>query len=259
MADATVVARYGGRQVQLAMDVTGGVDGVAPAVFVTDPASSDLWFPEGTAVKIEAQPRTGFGFLKWTGALAGQPNPATLTVNGPTQAGADFTLTYALAARTVEISAAHSEEVDLQVENANLPVAWKIVQGGLPEGLALASSGRITGSAMETGTFPVVVQATDAIGLTASATLTLVVDEPVIAVDALASTFLLVGPSLTDDQLRYLDRTGNASGTYDLGDFRAWVLAHPGLPLSAPARALLASPTVFRIGNVGTVGTGRRP
>jgi hypothetical protein len=36
----------------------------------------------------------------------------------------------------------------------------------------------------------------------------------------------------------FLDRQGNADGAYDLGDFRAWVLANPSLPLSAELRAL---------------------
>ena len=35
-----------------------------------------------------------------------------------------------------------------------------------------------------------------------------------------------------------------ADGTYDLGDFRAWILAHPDLPLTAEVLALVGPRTV---------------
>jgi M6 family metalloprotease-like protein len=252
MEDVTLVARYGGSpQVELSVTQTGGVNGVAPATFSTDPTSSDLWFVPGTTVKVEAVPRTGFSFLRWMGALAGQPNPATLVLEGPTQAGADFELTYGVAARTVEMVAAEEQEIDLQADNANDPVTWSLVSGQVPDGLVLDQAGRIIGAAFATGTFPLVVQATDALGLTASASLSLVISEPVIPLDALASAFLTVGPVMTHNQNRYLDKIGNNNGVYDLGDYRSWVLAHPSLPLTAPANALLASPRVIHVGPVG--------
>ncbi|MCG6954444.1 MAG: M6 family metalloprotease domain-containing protein [Gemmatimonadetes bacterium] len=249
MEDVTVLARYGEpRQAELAVTQTGGVNGVTPATFSTEPPSSGLWFVPGTTVKIEAVPHTGFRFLQWTGALAGQPNPATLMLDGPTQAGADFELTYGVAARTVEMVAAEAQEIDLQADNANDPVTWSLASGQLPDGLVMDQAGRILGAALVTGTFPLVVQATDALGLTASASVSLVISEPVISLDALASKFLMVGPVMTNNQRIYLDRVGNDNGLYDLGDFRSWVLSHPSLPLTAPARALIASPRVIHVG-----------
>jgi M6 family metalloprotease-like protein len=247
MTDTTLVASYSGTQWQLAMDVTGGINGVSPVVFITDPTAPDLWFTPGVTVSIQAQARTGFEFLGWTGVLAGQPNPATLVMDSPKQAGADFDLTYALSARTVDLVAAEDQVTDLQVENANAPVTWSIVSGQLPDGLTLAQTGKVVGAPLATGTFQVVVQAKDAIGLTASASLTLDVSEPVIPLNVLASSFLQVGPVPTQYQKKYLDIVGNDDGVYDLGDLRAWVLAHPGLPETAPAKAGVASPRVIRL------------
>jgi len=69
------------------------------------------------------------------------------------------------------------------------------------------------------------------------------VDDAVIPAANLASVFLLTGPALTTAQSTYVDRRGNNDGTYDLGDFRAWILAHPGLRLTEPMRALLGPRT----------------
>jgi hypothetical protein len=97
----------------------------------------------------------------------------------------------------------------------------------------MSGTGRITGASTDVGTFAVTVEATDANGLPASAVVSLDVGVPQIPIGALASAFLLSGPQLTPVQLAFLDRQGNSMSGYDVGDFRAWVLANPTLPLSA--------------------------
>jgi hypothetical protein len=67
---------------------------------------------------------------------------------------------------------------------------------------------------------------------------------PQIPIGALASSFLLSGPELTPVQLAFLDRQGNSMAGYDIGDFRAWVLANPTLPLSASLAGPAAPRTV---------------
>lgn len=237
--DATFTARYGGREIQLAVALTGGVSGILPGSIVSDPPTEDLWFPEGTTVSLLAVARGGFDFLEWTGALAGQPNPATVTMDAPVQAGASFELTYALPDATLPIEAALRLDESLEPVNGNAPYTWTLLAGALPEGVGLDESGHLMGSAQETGTFPLELRVRDAIGLTADGTITLLVQAPLIPVLQLASPFLLAGPALTAEQKAFLDRQGNQDLNYDLGDFRAWVLANPGLPLSAAARALL--------------------
>lgn len=242
ISDVELVAGYGGRQVALSLEVSGGVNGVEPGTLVTEPASEDLWFEEGAAVEFEAVAQTGFRFLTWTGGLAGRPNPTTLTMDAPLSAGADFELTYEVPSTTVELSAAVSQDLTLTVENGTAPFAWRRLDGELPEGLRLGGDGRLTGAAMETGAFPVTLEATDALGLTGQGTVTLEVAEPELSISQLASPFLLVGDALDDLQRQYLNRVGNGQGGYDLGDFRVWVLDHPGLPLSGVVKALIAEP-----------------
>lgn len=81
--------------------------------------------------------------------------------------------------------------------------------------------------------FALIVEATDAQGLTGTATVTLNVGSPSFSIGQLASAFLLGGQPLDSVQSTFLDLQGNGNATYDLGDFRAWILANPSLPLSA--------------------------
>lgn len=240
LEDVTLTALYSGRQVELAMDVLGGVNGVVPGTFSSVPASEDLWFSEGVTASVQAVPSRGFDFREWSGVLAGQPNPGTVTMDGPTSAGASFELTYRLPAGPVTISAAEPQNRLLAPENGTAPYTWTVESGELARGLALDANGRLTGVALETGTWELQVEVRDALGLTTRGVFGLRVDAPVIPVAQLGAPFLGTGPSLTPAQERFLDEQGNRSGAYDLGDFRAWVLANPGVILSAPLRALVA-------------------
>ncbi len=256
LEDLTLTARFGGTEVELALDLTGGVNGVTPAAFETDPVAEGLWFEEGTSVSIRAVPRTGFRFLQWTGALEGQPNPASLVMEGPVHAGADFELTFRAAQAEVRVTATVSESITLVPENGTEPYYWRIVEGRMPVGMFFDGSGTVTGAALEVGDFPMTVEVRDAIGLTAQGTLLLEVVEPVFPVQQLASPFLLTNLPMSEAQVRYLDRVGNGNGTYDLGDLRAWILAHPGLPLTAELLALVADPKRVSI-PTGPPGGGR--
>jgi hypothetical protein len=209
------------------------VNGVVPGTLQATPASSDLWFAPSTGVQLTATAQTGFSFLAWTGSLAGQPNPASVVMNAPVFGGADFGLIYSVADAQLTLTAAEPQDLQMAAQNGTAPVTWSLLAGPLPSGLTLSSSGRLTGASLDLGSFPVSIEAVDALGLADAATLTLVVSEPTIAVAALASSFLLEGPSLTSVQQQFLDRQGNQGGDFDLGDFRAWVLTHPSLPLSA--------------------------
>ncbi|MGD8319474.1 MAG: M6 family metalloprotease domain-containing protein [Gemmatimonadota bacterium] len=237
--DAAYVARYGGEQVQLAVTLNDGVDGVTPATFVSDPPSEDLWYADGTQVTLQVVPRTGFAFLQWTGALAGQPNPAVVTMNGPLSAGADFQVTYKVPTGTVSFPAAQVQNMILKPDNGTPPFRWTILSGTPPDGVNLDAFGGLTGTALEVGTFPVDVEVKDAIGLTGQGTVTLDVGLPEGSVMDMAGAFLLSSPAMDKAHQRFFDAQGNQNGSYDLGDFRAWVLAHPEYPLTAPQSAVV--------------------
>jgi M6 family metalloprotease-like protein len=234
LSGETFTATYGGREVHLDIALIGPVEGISPGSVDFTPGDEEGWVPEGETVVLLAQPRTGFGFLEWTGTLAGRPNPVTLTPDAPLQAGALFELTFSVASNSPsqEIEAATTHFLLLTVENANPPVTWSLVSGTLPQGMALEPVGRIAGAAMERGTFPLSFNARDAIGLEADLSLDLVVVDPEISIERLASPFLLSGAALDFNEKSYLDREGNRNGVYDLGDFRAFFLRNPDLPVS---------------------------
>jgi hypothetical protein len=234
-------ATYGGREVHLDIALTSPAAGISPGGIEFDPGDEEGWVPEGETVVLLAQPRTGFGFLEWTGTLAGHPNPTTVTADGPMQAGARFDLTFSTVSNppSVEIGAATTHFLALEVQNANPPVSWTLTDGALPQGMVLDPIGRISGAAMELGTFPLVFHVRDAIGLEAGLSLDLVVVDPEISIERLASPFLLTGAPLDFNEKTYLDREGNRNGVYDLGDFRAFFLRNPDLPMSGDIQGII--------------------
>jgi M6 family metalloprotease-like protein len=233
VVDTDYEAAFGAIQYQLAIPMSGGINGVAPGIITTTPASSDLWFSPSTVVNLSIAPKTGFSFLDWTDALAGQPNPTTVTLDAPIFGGANFQLTYAIADLDLAIPAAVAQDLQLVAANANPPILWSVVAGSLPPGLDLSQVGRLSGAAVAAGSFQVTVEATDGIGLTDQASIDLQVADPTLPIAGLAAHFLLSGPALDYLQEAYVDHHGNGNGAYDLGDFRAWILAHPTLPMSA--------------------------
>ena len=238
LEDTGLVAEYGGREFELAIELVGGAHGVVPGALNTEPESGDLWFEEGTQVIVEALATTGFDFVAWTGALDGQSNPATIALTAPLAAQATFTLTYAIPPTRVDVPAATLVDIRFEVENGNNPITWTRASGELPDGLTFDSLGRLSGSALELGSFPLDLVARDALGLLAEATITLEIGDPGISLSQLASRFLGVGEPLTSLQEDLLDNVGNRSGGYDLGDFRAWVLANIDLPFTAALSVL---------------------
>jgi hypothetical protein len=133
----------------------------------------------------------------------------------------------------VDLVATVPPNVQLTAPGGTAPISWTVVGGTPPGGIAVQLDGRVTGAALDLGMFSLVVEATDALGLTGTATVTLNVTAPSFSIDLLAAAFLLGGPQLDSAQAVFLDRQGNANDAYDLGDFRAWILANPMLPLSA--------------------------
>ncbi len=229
LEDAFFTATYGGREYFLDVTPTSPVPGIVPGYIEFAGGDGMGWVPEGETVTATASPRTGFEFLEWIGAFQGLPNPAPFTPTGPVQAEAVFGVTFSAESNpsTVELAGGIYHRLILSVENANLPVNWNLLSGNLPSSMTLNLTGSIQGTPMARGEFPMTLQALDAIGLRAFLPLTLVVEDPEIPVDALASAFLFTGPYLSASTRNYLDNGGNGNSAYDLGDFRAYVLRNP--------------------------------
>ena len=242
LADATLTASYGNSEVSFDITLESPVPGVVPGVVVLNPDSEAGWIREALNVSVEAQPNTGMAFRDWTGALAGQPNPTTVVITAPSTATARFDLTYTVssdAGMQLNVGAASDVDIRFTVANANQPVTW--VASGLPPGLSFtdATVGALTGAPLAMGDFAMDVRATDAIGLTDSIDVALTVGPPDVGLQVMAEPFMSVGVVNTALET-FLDLEGDGDGTYDLGDFRTWVLGNPNHPVNTPAVAAAA-------------------
>ncbi|HEX9885859.1 MAG TPA: M6 family metalloprotease domain-containing protein, partial [Longimicrobiales bacterium] len=240
--DVQLTAVFGGEEVRLRVDVDGEDFGVPQGTVASLPAGlleeDGSWFLAGTSLSLQANPITGYGFQEWLGPVAGQGNPALLTLDEPADVTAVFALTYSVPEElAVELVAARPAEVYLVAENANLPVKWFLDQGALPQGLALDDDGRLVGAPIETGTFAVVLRARDSYGLTALGSVVVDVSAPTISLRDLTGPLLGQPHGLAQLQRDYLDFDGNRNGVYDLGDFRAFILAYPDAPETAQEMA----------------------
>lgn len=235
LSDSVLVASYGGSDVRYDVSLTGPEEGVEPGSVSLDPGCGS-WVPQGTTVRVEVEARTGFEFVEWGGDFAGRDNPFFIESAGPREAEARFDLTYSVASNPtmVDLVAGTEQEIVLQVSNGNPPVTWSVVEGGLPPGLRLTAGGTLAGVALEEGSYPVGLRARDAIGLEAELNLDLSVEEPVLGLLSLAAPFLGGGDPPDEAQEAYLDWSGNRNTAYDIGDFRAYVQAHPDAPDTAP-------------------------
>jgi M6 family metalloprotease-like protein len=231
LEDATLTARYGGREFLVDVDAVSPAQGIVPGFIEFLGGDDGGWVPDGESVLVTATPRTGFQFLQWVGDLAGNANPASITPTGPVTTDAMFGVTFSAQSNppAIDLLGGLGHTVSLTVENANAPVAWTLISGTLPEQMTLNPSGTIFGTPLRGGEFPMTLRVRDAIGLETFLPLTLVVGDPALPVDALASAFLHSGPFLDADTRKYLDNEGNQNNAYDLGDLRAYVLRNPGL------------------------------
>lgn len=103
-------------------------------------------------------------------------NSATLTVNA---ASATLQVTTTQLAGAT-LSGAYSAA--LSASGGTAPYTWSLASGSLPTGLALSSSGTISGTPTSPGSFPFTVQVTDAASHSASANLSINVANPVVSV-----------------------------------------------------------------------------
>ena len=239
--DTVLAASFdGGLEYHLDLTLVGDTAGVAPGEVRVTPSSSDGWYAPNADLSLLASPRAGFAFQGWSGDLAGSPNPVLVTLAVPLVAAAVFRQTFAAAPDpVVSFPAAAAQDVALQASDGTAPYTWSLLAGTLPPGMALTADGRITGPALRSGRFPLTVEVRDAIGLLATADVTLDVGTPELGVTALTDGFFLRPGALTADQKSYLDNMGNHNGAYDLGDFRAFILANPELPMTAVQRGLV--------------------
>ncbi|MBI4499539.1 MAG: M6 family metalloprotease domain-containing protein [Gemmatimonadetes bacterium] len=221
-----------GFKLQVAVSGSGTVSS-SPSYTLTNGAFVD----KNTTVTVTATP-TGSGvFNGWTGDTTASANPLTLTM------ARNYLLTanFAAGPLTVTSGAPPGGQVG-KAYNFTLTASggssgnysWQVASGSLPTGLTLSTAGVIGGTPSAAGSFSATARVTSG-AQTADATVAITVTEPTIVLNNALNHLLGISSVLTADEIGYLDFIGNKSGgTYDVGDFLAWVNKTNATPASPP-------------------------
>jgi M6 family metalloprotease-like protein len=203
---------------------------------------SGEFFPAGTVVTLRATAGPDSVFDGWSGDTTSARDTLVLTMRRPYTLTAGFAPVLRAVAATPPaaiMGAAYS--YTLPVEGGTGVYLWSLAGGKLPAGVFVYTDGRLAGIAEETGAF-------DATLRVASGSQQLVfpihvvVEAPVVPLDAAVHQLLRLDSTLTEDQVRYFDLLGNRNNRLDLGDFLAWVKATGIKPSPQLMAQVLAAP-----------------
>ena len=195
------------------------------------------FIPEGRVVTLTATPGS-LAFCGWTGDVVSSNTVLPLSMGRPYTVHAGFgiapTITSAAARPAGIMGATHLDT--LKISGGGTSKVWSIISGSLPSGLSLSASGVITGFPQQTGDFAFTARVISC--GTQTAAFTLSVTAPTLTTSAV--TAQLLGPTapLTADEVRYLDFLGNNNGSFDVGDFLAWVKLTGAPPSPAVTQGL---------------------
>jgi M6 family metalloprotease-like protein len=117
--------------------------------------------------------------------------------------------------------------------------AWSVAAGALPAGLILSpTSGLVSGVPSAVGGFTATLRVASG-AESADVPITINVVAPQLTTAMVVSTLLGTGGVLIPDERRYLDLLGNRNGSFDLGDFLAFVRTTGGAVSAATMAELL--------------------
>jgi Bacterial Ig domain/Putative Ig domain len=132
--------------------------------------------------------------LSSSGTISGAPSvagsfPITVQVNDAAahSASANFTLQVTSAGAALQVTTGQlpagttggAYSTSLSASGGTTPYSWSLASGTLPAGLALSSSGTISGAPSVAGSFPLSIQVKDAAGHSAAAAFTIQITSPV--------------------------------------------------------------------------------
>jgi hypothetical protein len=228
LAGGTLTANLGRQFKLIATPTSGGSITADTAINLAGD-----FVPDGRAVKLTPV-NGGARFCGWTGDSTTTDSVISVPMRRPYTLTANFGTSATIASNAARpngvMGATYADT--LRITGGGGVTTWSVTSGALPQGVTLSSSGVVSGFPQQSGNFTYTATVTSC--STSSRTFTLSVGVPTLATaDVIAQ---LLGPTspLNADQIRYLDYLGNNNGSFDIGDFLAWVKA-TGAPLSAAA------------------------
>jgi len=179
---------------------------------------------EGSNFSLRAVPDPGNVFVAWSGSTTGtQASIAVPNLAEPFSVTATFQELLAVPDAALPDGIMGADyELALAATGGDGNYAWTLSSGSLPSGLTLGSTGVITGAPEESGSFnfsAAVRSGPQVLGVDFS----IVVSTPQLATSAVVGQLLGTSSLLSADERRFLDLLGNGNGSFDLGDFLAWV------------------------------------
>jgi hypothetical protein len=187
------------------------------------PVPSDTLLAPGTVITLAAVAGPGATFDGWSGDTVAANDTLQLTMDRGWSVQAFF------AAPLTAGFGSPPDPVMGKLYTLNPATAggrgtytWSLVAGGLPAGLTLAVNGTVGGVAEVTGPFSATAHVVSG-SQSLDVPLALSVAAPQLTTASVLSVLLGTGRTLEADQRRYLDLLGNRNGTFDVGDFLAFV------------------------------------
>ena len=133
----------------------------------------------------------------------------------------------------------------LAVTDQTVSPTWSVISGALPPGISLdPTTGALSNFPTEAGMFQFRVRAEAATRL-GEKDYSITVTQPTLVVGNVADQLLGVAGVLTAEELRFLDLQGNGNGTFDVGDFRAFLVASGVLGASVAADRVLSEAELY--------------
>jgi hypothetical protein len=235
--DSLVAAMDAQYQLKVAQAGTGAI-AASPSADLT----GGEFFPAGSVVTLTAVAGPDSVFDGWSGDTVSSRDTLVLTMRRPFALSATFAPLLKAVAETPPtaiMGAAYTYQPPAQ--GGTGVYQWTLSGGDLPRGIHIYTDGRVGGTPEETGAFDATLLVTSG-SQTATFALRLVVEAPVVALDAAVHQLLKLDATLSPDQVRYFDLLGNRNSKLDLGDFLAW-LKVTGTKPSPPVMAeVLAGP-----------------
>lgn len=208
--------------------------------------TNGTYIAEGTPVTLTATAAAPSIFDRWQGDTTTNNSVLVLPMGRPYSVTAVFATQLVIATTGTlpagEVGNPYSQP--LQASGGSGGFAWSVASGQLPRGLNLQVGGQITGTPDSTGMFVFTVRVTSG-SQQAQLKDSITITAPTLVLAQVMGQILTGASTLTPTDLNYLDFTGNKSGSFDVGDFLAWVRRTGATPVPP---AVLRAVTVGRGG-----------